>query len=198
MRNAVTLVLLVALAGCSRITVQSDYDPAAPFASYRSFAWRSLPDTITKRTAETTANEMLVNSPRLNDRITSSIEQELESRGIHQTVGDSADLHVAYFLSVSRKSEVSQWYSNAGQPYDGWHPGNEGYGYDQWKEGPETSVTNTNYSQSLQGTLIIDLVDARTNTMVWRGMGSRTIDSDQPGKNAPEGIKKIMKSFPPH
>lgn len=199
MRNALTLVLLVALAGCSKITVQSDYDRAAPFASYLSFHWRMLPDTITRRSAETTGNEMLLNSPRLNERIISSIEQELEGRGIRRMDGDSADVHVAYFLRISRKSEVSQWYSNSGQPYDSWHPGNHlGYGYNEWKTGQEPSITNRNYSQSLQGTLVIDIIDARTDTLVWRGIGSGAIQADHPGEKVPETVRKIMKSFPPH
>lgn len=197
MRKIAALAFLILLASCSKITVQSDHDSAAPFSSYSTFAWRTLPDTITKRTAETTGNQMLVNSPRLNERITSSIEAEFEDRGIGRSTGDSADLHVVYYLSISRKSEVDQWYSNAGQPYDGWHPGNEGYGYDQWKEGAEPSVTETNYSQSLQGTLIIDIIDARTNKLAWRGMGSGAIKADKPGEKAPEAVRKIMKGFPP-
>ncbi len=199
MRNAVNLVLLMVLAGCSKITVQSEFDGAAPFASYHSFHWRILPDTITTGTPETTANEMLLNSPRLNERITSSIEQELEGRGIRRMEGDSADVHVAYFLRISRKSEVSQWYSNSGQPYDSWHPGNHlGYGYNEWKKGQEPAVLNRNYSQSLQGTLVIDVIDARTDTLVWRGIGSGAIKAENPGEKVPEVVRKIMKSFPPH
>ncbi len=189
--------LVVLATACSKIIVQSDFDPSAAFASYKTFDWRMLPDTVTKQTAASSANTMLVNSPRLNERIKSSIELELRDRGITYTPGQAADLHAVYYLNISTKSEVSQWYSNAGQPYAGWNPGNAIYGYDQWKGGAETGVTEANYSQSLQGTLVIDLIDAQTSTLIWRGMGSGAVNSDEPGAKAPEAVKKIMKSFPP-
>ncbi len=108
--------LVVLTAACSKVTVQSDFDPSAAFASYKTFDWRILPDTVTKQTAASSANTMLVNSPRLNERIKSSIELELRDRDIAYTPGQTADLHAVYYLSISTKSEVSQWYSNAGQP----------------------------------------------------------------------------------
>ena len=197
MSYAKFMTLAVLTLACSKVTVQSDFDSTAPFTSYKTFDWRTLPDTIIKQTATSSANSMLQKSPRLNDSITTSIERELLDRGITYAPGRTADLHAVYYLNISTKSEASQWYSNAGQPYSGWHPGNSIYGYDQWKGGAETGVTEANYSQSLQGTLVIDLIDSRTSTLVWRGMGSGAVKSDQPGAKAPGAVKKIMKSFPP-
>jgi hypothetical protein len=190
-------VFVLITAACSKVTVQSDFDPSAAFASYKTFDWRTLPDTITQKTAASSANAMLVNSPRLNQAIKNSVEQELGDRGINYTPGQETDLHAVYYLNISTKSETTQWLSNEGQPYNGWNPGNSIYGYDQWKGGATTGVVEGNASQSLQGTLVIDIIDVRSNTLVWRGMGSGAVKADQPGAKAPDAVKKIMKSFPP-
>jgi hypothetical protein len=51
------------------------------------------------------------------------------------------------------------------------------------------------------GTLVIDLADARTRQMVWRGIGVKEIDTaarpEQRDKNVQQAIAKILRDFPP-
>ena len=190
------LLLLLVVAGCSRVTIESDYDHSARFEAFHTFDWRTLPDTITRRTTESSANDLLLKSPLLNSRIKHAVEATLGEKGIRYAPGEETDLHAIYYLNISRRSDVNQWYSNAGEPYTGWSPGAAGYGYRQWEQGASSEVTHTNYSQSLQGTLVIDLIDVRRNTLVWRGLASGAVDRDDPGSKVARVIAKMLKDYP--
>jgi hypothetical protein len=53
----------------------------------------------------------------------------------------------------------------------------------------------------LTGTLAVDLVDSRTNTIVWRGIASKEIDvKAEPGKrerNINRAAERLFKHYPP-
>jgi hypothetical protein len=44
-------------------------------------------------------------------------------------------------------------------------------------------------------TLIIDMIDADSNMLVWRGYDTRTIDMDKPDKALDKGVNKVLKRF---
>jgi hypothetical protein len=46
----------------------------------------------------------------------------------------------------------------------------------------------------MQGTLIVDLYDAATRRMVWRGVATATV-TDKPSKNARKITKALAKMF---
>ena len=62
---------------------------------------------------------------------------------------------------------------------------NSGWGYG-WGWGP----TTTQVTQIPLGTMIVDLVDAKNNQLVWRGIANDTL---QPGKQPEEREKKLRK-----
>jgi len=49
--------------------------------------------------------------------------------------------------------------------------------------------------------LMIDIADQTTNTMVWRGIGVKEVDTqakaEKRDKNIAGAVKKILKDFPP-
>ncbi len=49
------------------------------------------------------------------------------------------------------------------------------------------------------GTLIVDLFDAKTKQLIWRGTSSNTLsnNSDKNIKNLDKGADKMFKHFPP-
>ena len=62
--------------------------------------------------------------------------------------------------------------------------------------GDETFVT-----QYEEGTILVDVVDTKTNTLVWRGSGKKAIDenanSAKREANINKAIQKILAEFPP-
>ena len=53
----------------------------------------------------------------------------------------------------------------------------------------------------LEGTLIIDIADAKKKNLVFRGMGVKEVDvqakAEKRDKNIAEAVKKILKNYPP-
>lgn len=108
--------------------------------------------------------------------IKDEIENELTSGG-YQGSKDSPDFLVAFHASVI--DPVSANYS----------PGR----YSAWGKGSSMVQTVS------EGTLIIDIVDAGSNELVWRGTASGAVErgSDKAAEKIHDAVHKIMAKFPP-
>ena len=66
-----------------------------------------------------------------------------------------------------------------------------GFGYGPWWGGGYNTASIETY---VDGTLVLDLYDAKTKKMVWRGVATATA-SDKPSKNAQKMSKALDKMF---
>lgn len=169
-------VLLAGLAGCSSLSVNYDYDNNVEWTNFKTYNWmEGARDAIDPAMA-------LGNSSLLDQRIRNSVNGEMEYRGL--AVSEEPDLLVVYHLGTQEKIQVTDW----GYRYSDYY---WGYG------GRQIDV-----DQYTEGSLVIDLVDAKTMNLVWRGTGTKVLDRSQ---RSPEEIQarlddivaKIMASFPP-
>ena len=62
-----------------------------------------------------------------------------------------------------------------------------------------SGYTTYNVQDYKDGSLIIDVVDAKTQKLVWEGVGNKEIDGPikDPDKKIPMAVAQIMTSFPP-
>jgi hypothetical protein len=126
-----------------------------------------------------------VADPLLHGRIVSALADQLAEEGL--TRADSparADVLVAYHATLDRDLQITGFSS-------GWG----GFRF----PGSFSGVARTD--EILTGTLIVDLVDARTHTIVWRGIASQEIDLDakpaKRDKSIARTAKKLFKHYPP-
>ena len=115
-----------------------------------------------------------------NKRIIENIDKQLAAKGFTKTT-DNPDVFVVYNAGVKEQVSV--------QGYD--------YGYNRYRWGG--GMTTYNQIVELQGTLVIDLVDAHKKELVWRGTATDTL-SDKSEKNTQKIEKataKIFKNYPP-
>ena len=166
------------LASCSSVQVRTDYDPQADFSRLRTFAWAS---PVQEKTGD-----LRIDSPLLDERIRRAVESTLQARGFEKAAPRTADFVVAYHLSLEQRLDVRTMDSYYGyRRYGAW-----GYG------GTQTTV-----SQYEQGTLIIDVADARAQRLVWRGSGSRRVsqssDPEKATENVNRAVQEILAKFPP-
>jgi hypothetical protein len=122
--------------------------------------------------------------PLTADRIKAAITQALQAKGLQPT-SDTADLQIQVFAKLSQETQMT---STGG--YGGW-------GYRGWGGGMSTTtVQNINV-----GTLVVDLVDAKTDKPVWRGMASDTMDQSSTGQQKQEklnyAMNQLFAKFPP-
>ena len=70
-----------------------------------------------------------------------------------------------------------------------------GYGYSYYGGGPGHNGTGTPYTK---GTLVIDILDAKTDELVWRGSAvNRMSDPTYDAKEINKVVEKILEEFPP-
>ena len=145
-------------------TVYTDFDPSANFASYRTYSW--APNT----------NPMPGND-LVNSRIMAEVDAAMSRRGWMKAPEGQADLVVTAHVSTQERQKLESFYT-------GWG----GCGWGGW--GPVETTVKT----YLKGTLVVDLFDADTKKLVWRGTATDTV-SDNPAKNAEKIDKAVDKMF---
>jgi len=169
MGNATGWLLLgaIAVTGCSTMSVHDTYNPSAPFAQYRTYAW--MPNNDRGRTAE------LFRGSPTEQRMKSDLDQALMTKGITAAPpGTQPDFLIAYHVATQEQMDVNSW----------------GYGFYGWG-GPIDAYTYT------EGTLILDFVDPKTQNAFWRGTASDIVDPGGNGHKVDEAVTKMMEKYPP-
>jgi hypothetical protein len=171
------------LAGCASFKVSSDWDPQYDFGRLQTWRWADVSQTPTGVPAIDTDG-------LLAQRVMRSVEEALAGRGYVKTATSEGDFEVAWFLTVEPKTKVTTVndYHGYGGPYRGWY--GAGYG------GSTTVVDSYN-----EGTLIIDVKDATSGQLIWRGSASARLrekaDPEKSQQRANEAVSAILEKFPP-
>jgi Domain of unknown function (DUF4136) len=157
-RHMITALALAALtAGVVYAQhVTTDSDPAAPFATYKTYAW-----------TPGTASAISLSEQRIHD----GVNAQLQAQGMTQ-VDSNPNVFVATHVTTQTVPQVIA----------------PGFGYWGFGGGMATVQTYT------EGTLVVDLYDATTKKMVWRGVATATVSS-KPEKNAAKIDKSLAKMF---
>lgn len=165
-------LLLLFLTSCSSVRVASDYDKNVDFTQYKTFAFFK------------TGIDKVEISDLDKKRILRAIEREMTAKGI--TLSENPDLMVNIFTKAREEVNVNQF--NHGWGY-GW-----GWGWNPYMWGGRTTV-----SRHTEGTLFIDLIDAKKKELVWQGEGNGilTQNSGDKDERINEFVTKIMEQFPP-
>ena len=168
--NFLPVLLLFILASCSSVRVNADYDKKADFGSYKTYAY--LKSAVDK--AEISDLD--------KKRILHSIDDALLTKGF--TKNETPDLLVSIFTKENQRVDV---YNNNNF---GW-----GFGWNNWGMG----LGYSNVYSTPEGTLYIDLIDAKTKELVWQGEGSGYLTKNTEEKDAriKEFVDKILMQYPP-
>ena len=171
-----TLVLAPAVVLAQKVTY--DYEKSADFKSYKTYAHK---------------DGTKVGQPLIDDRIVAAIDTQLASKGL--TKSANPDIYVVYHVAFDKEKDISTFSSGLGGGY-----GPYGYGWGGgWSGGMGTSTTTVR--DILVGTLVVDIADAKKNTMVWRGMATKEVNTtaspEKRDKSINDGMKKVFKNYPP-
>jgi hypothetical protein len=172
--------LLLLLAACSTTRVGSDYDRSAQFGSFHSFA-------LMHREHHGTHN------PLVAQRAEDDIKNDLTQKG-YAFVEDPAraDFTVDFTIGSRERTDVNSY----PEPYTwaGWGPGFGGWwGAPYW--GDQLDVR-----QYREGTLSIDMFDARSHRPVWHGWAKKELsnrDLEQPEQPVATAVASVLAKFPP-
>ena len=164
--KVLAILFLFILGSCSSIRVNSDYDKSVNFSQYKTYAFHK------------SGIDRVEISGLDKKRILNAIDVELGKKGM--TKSENPDLLVNIFTKERERIDVDQF--NAGWGY-GW-----GYGWNPYLWGGRTYVSSTT-----EGTLYIDLIDAKKKELVWegQGVGYLTENYDKKESQINEYVSKI-------
>ena len=165
-------LLLLFFISCSSVKVNSDYDKKVDFTQYKTYAFYK------------TGIDKVEISDLDKKRILRSIDESLTAKGF--TKSETPDLLINFFTKEREQVDVNQF--NMGWGY-GW-----GWGWNPWMWGGNTTV-----SRYPEGTLYIDLIDAKKKELIWQGEGEGVLTKDTNKKDEviKEFVTKILEQYPP-
>jgi hypothetical protein len=113
----------------------------------------------------------------LDARVRSAINTQLVGKGYDPQPRVPPDFFVTYHVVARDRVEVRDW------------------GYTRGRFGRSASV-----QQYTEGTLIVDIVDARTMRLVWRGTARGELDPDAPAgdreRRLKDAVARLLAPFP--
>jgi uncharacterized membrane protein len=184
-------LVLFAVTVSFAMSVKSDYEKNFDFTQLRTFAFktdRATNDPLTTNTLEA-------------GRIQNALAAQLEANGF--TPSPNPDFIVAFYSRTKEKTQVQ----STGGFGSGFGPGigrrfgfgtGFGWGYGipyraRWRYGLGPDIWTTNYTQ---GCVMADIIDARTNDLVWRGRLTDTVNGiSQSEKQVDQAAKDLVSKF---
>lgn len=186
MKLLLTLLLAITLSACSGVKINTDYAVEQDFSQYKRFAWH--PDGVQPSKSLDTMGGDIYDS-----RVRRFVSQALAERGFEQS--SQPDFYINYGVVTEDRVSIRSY-----NTYGGYGPGWYGYGY----YGPYyggVGSTQTTVSYYTQGMLILDVIDARNNQLVWRSTADSRVDNSSTPQKKEENMRKIidgmLAKFPP-
>jgi hypothetical protein len=149
--------------------VKTDYDRSANFSQYKTCSWEKVQ----------TQDSLWV------DRIKEAVNAALTAKGL-TPVESGGDVALVAIETTQDQRTLNTFYDGFG---GGW----------RWRGGGGFGTATTTVDSYKVGTLVVDLFDAHTKTLIWRGSSSDTLSdkSDKNIKNLDKGVQKMFDHFPP-
>jgi Domain of unknown function (DUF4136) len=183
------IAVLLAAAACTALPKTGyDFDRSANFRGYKTYAWVAGEQEKTgDRRADSSAVDM---------RIRIAVGTQLRLKGYKTLPEGKPDFYVAYHLGLKDSSPTvsSQYFSE----------GMAGHGFvhsaDTRPVSDHTPAINEP-SSYLTGTLLIDIIDAESQKLVWRATAAGDVDkgltSEQRDERTKAIVHQLLSHFPP-
>lgn len=173
-RLSLIALALALVAGCAA-PVRFEYN-SAPYAQWHSYTWlapRAQP-----------VRNPVVDSGILATRVQQAVAGVLGGEGYTQVPDPSqADFLVTYLTTLQKQERSNP---------------TVGFSYGWWGNPWGATVVSQPSYQVQQADLIIDIIDARTNQLVWRGWMTSSLSQSNYSQQAVDAaVKRILSKFPP-
>jgi hypothetical protein len=144
---AVLAIAVLALPGCASMNVSSYVERGMDVTTYRTYSWGPA-DLIW------TGDPRLDNNRFFDERVRAKVDGLLARRGFERRASGTSDLLLHYHASIGQKIDTSA----LDRPFGA------------------CEVEDCHPDVYDAGTLLIDLVDARSHKLVWRGWAEGSLE----------------------
>jgi Domain of unknown function (DUF4136) len=175
-RLAAVAISVLAAAGCATtMNVSSHVERGIDFARYRTYDWGPA-DLLP------TGDPRLDRNPFFQDHVQGAVEKQLAARGFAIARSGTPDLLIHYHATINQRIDVDQLDHEYGYCYD---------------DGCRAGVV-----EHEAGTLVLDIVDTRTNRVVWRGWAQDSVEGVlsnevRMAQKINEGVTRMLARLPP-
>lgn len=177
--TCLTLIALFAVGFAAAQQIRTDYDRSLDFDQFETYAWmEDIQLPIPAR----------LDAEQLDGWVRTAVEEQLATLGLKKAdSAEEADLLVTYltYLKQSMSSQEADVRSRSRLPYGHWRPFGDTV--------PDSRLHS-------EGTLILDLVDAGTKKLAWRGEVRQALkdpgNAEKVRKTIEKAAPKLFKKFP--
>jgi hypothetical protein len=167
-------ILALGFTGCATMNVSSHVLRGADFTQYRTFEWGPAD-------ALPTGDPRLDRDPFFQDHVKGAVEKGMAGRGFARVSTGTPDLLIHYHANISRRIDINRLDRALGYCYD------------------DACAVRTVEREA--GTLVIDVVDARTNRLVWRGWAQHSVedmlrDRDRMEQKIHDAVARMLERLP--
>ena len=174
MKHAHTIIVCTALIVTTWVSVfaqqvKTDFDHQANFSQYKTYSWQ----------------EIKPEDSLWDARIKNAVDAELASKGWTR-VDTNGDVAVVAIKTTQTEKTLQTFYDGFG---GGW----------RWRGFGGFGDATTTEQDFKEGTLVVDLYDAKTKQLIWRGSAEDALSNkaEKNEKNLDKGVTKMFKDFPP-
>ncbi|WP_165864959.1 DUF4136 domain-containing protein [Rufibacter latericius] len=180
-------LLVLGFTGCATTyNVTTDFDKGTNFQAYKTWRWYQ-----DQPVAKDSTNRRYTTF--LDKRVKNAVEAEMQRRGFQKaSASDKPDMLLAYDFTIENQQRLNpNFVSVPSIGYGYWY----GYRYAYTYNRLYNTTTLQDYQQ---GTLILDVVDAKSNELIWRG-SSETAASERSltDEKVQQIVSSILAKFPP-
>ena len=167
-------IVMTAITGCATMSVSSHVARGLDIAKYHTFDWGPA-DALPLGDAR------LDKDPFFLDHVQGAVEKAMTTRGLEWATTGTPDLRIHFHANISERIDIDQVDVNRGYcPGEGCTPATVSYE---------------------AGTLVIDLMDARTNRLLWRGWAQNSVNGmlenqDTMARQIDEAVTRMFERFP--
>jgi hypothetical protein len=161
-------------AGCATMNVSSHVERGVDFTQYRTYDWGPAD-------ALPTGDPRLDKNPFFKDHVEGAVNRGLGLKGLAQSDSGTPDLLLHYHANISNRLDVSRADSEYGVCYE------------------ESCAARVVEFEA--GTLVLDVVDTRTNKVIWRGWAQHNVadildNSDLMARRIDEAVRRMLERLP--
>ena len=219
LRTIIMMALVIGTTVDAGTKVRVDYDQNASFEHLRQYSWAVQ--------VNDNKVDQALSGPLVSERIRQEIDIELASLGYEKVDPEQADFLIDYQLRTEEKTKVTTFYNYYGSSYYGHgygrsyghgYGGGYGHGYGHGYGGGYGHGYGGGYGHGYGGgyghgyaaapivreylevTLTLDIIEAQTGDVIWRGWAIKSLDQYPKPKKVRKLIRrsvhKILKKFP--
>jgi len=182
---ALALVIAAASLGAG-IKVKTQEDKTFNFTGLRTYAWQ-LDKVSTVKMLQNTDDDPAKIRASIEPTVLEAADRELAKKGFTKATSGTPDLYLDYYLLVGPGSS-SQYQGQFVGAVPAWGL-------------PDFAMSTSSFNAFEQGSLIIDVISAKEQQIVWRVVAEAEIDRQrtpaQRNKLISDAVTAMLKKFPP-